>query len=148
MIIRVLLIAAGVVLLLTVVSLVDVLGSPRGTVRILPRWAWGGLVLILPVLGAVLWWTMGRPWGRAAAAPAEAAGPGPGSAGGAGTPAGAGGPGRKPPAGPFASDPDRFLQGLSPEERIQRLEEELSRLDHEDEEDRRRRDGGDARDAG
>lgn len=142
MIIRVLLIAAGVVLLLTVVSLVDVLGSPRGTVRILPRWAWGGLVLILPVLGAVLWWTMGRPWGRAAAAPAEAGGPGPESVGGAGTPVGHG----KPPAGP--SDPDRFLQGLSPEERIQRLEEELSRLDHEDEEDRRRRGGGDARDAG
>lgn len=38
----------------------DVLRTPRGDVRALPKWLWMIIVLIIPIIGGVLWLLLGR----------------------------------------------------------------------------------------
>jgi len=40
---------------------VDVVRTPRGEARALPKWLWLIIVLILPIVGGVLWLILGRP---------------------------------------------------------------------------------------
>lgn len=42
-------------------ALVDCFLAPRGNVRVMPKAVWVLLILILPVVGAVLWFIFGRP---------------------------------------------------------------------------------------
>lgn len=51
---------------LTVYALVDVVQSPPARVRTMPRLAWAGVILLLPVVGAVAWLLTGRPSGGGA----------------------------------------------------------------------------------
>ncbi len=53
-------------LLLAVVvwALVECLQTPSAQVRTLPRLAWVAVIVVLPVLGAVGWFVLGRPTGR------------------------------------------------------------------------------------
>ncbi|WP_150239181.1 PLDc N-terminal domain-containing protein [Nocardiopsis quinghaiensis] len=44
-----------------VYALFEVIGSDPGSVRLLPKPAWTVVVLLLPKLGALLWFALGRP---------------------------------------------------------------------------------------
>lgn len=65
---------------LLVYCLIDCWRSPSGRVRGLPRWAWGTLILLAPLVGGIAWLVAGRPRanprhdvrGLAAAAPSLA----------------------------------------------------------------------------
>lgn len=57
-----------------VYAFIDVLTTPAGAVQRGPKWLWAIAVLVLPILGAVLWFIAGRPprrrrSGRAVTAP-------------------------------------------------------------------------------
>lgn len=43
-------------------ALVEVIGSSRS--RVMPRWAWALVTLLVPVIGPVLWFAGGRPQRR------------------------------------------------------------------------------------
>lgn len=43
---------------------IDVLFTPDGAARNLPKLAWVFLVLLLPLVGSVAWLVAGRPWNR------------------------------------------------------------------------------------
>ncbi|KOX12178.1 hypothetical protein ADL05_21960 [Nocardiopsis sp. NRRL B-16309] len=110
---------AYLALLLTVASLTfwvyvlfDVIGSDSGAVRLLPKPAWAVVVLLLPKVGALLWFVFGRPRRGAVAA---AVPPGP------------------PPAFPEYEHPNR-ARGATP-----RDDEEFLRRCRERAEDQRRR---------
>jgi hypothetical protein len=51
----------GAVFVVVLYAFIDVLQTPSGRVRTLPKWLWAVLVLIIPVLGAVGWFLLGRP---------------------------------------------------------------------------------------
>jgi hypothetical protein len=40
---------------------VDVVRTPSGSTRTLPKWVWLLVVVVLPLLGGVLWFIVGRP---------------------------------------------------------------------------------------
>lgn len=48
-------------LAVTVYAFFDVLMTPRERVRTLPKWFWVVVVLVLMILGALLWFFLGRP---------------------------------------------------------------------------------------
>ncbi|GAA4677605.1 PLDc N-terminal domain-containing protein [Frondihabitans cladoniiphilus] len=50
---------------LFVYALVDCLSADRPRFRVLNKPFWVVVIIVLPVIGAVLWLTMGRRWGRA-----------------------------------------------------------------------------------
>jgi hypothetical protein len=54
---------AGVLLALALYIwfIVDVLRTPRGDVRVLPKFVWLILVVLIPLLGGLLWFIAGRP---------------------------------------------------------------------------------------
>jgi Phospholipase_D-nuclease N-terminal len=52
------------VLALWIFSFIDVLLTPEGACRNLPKLAWVFLVLLLPLLGSIAWLVAGRPWNR------------------------------------------------------------------------------------
>ena len=56
------------ILVLTISAFYDVLATPRGAARRLPRWAWA-IVAFLPVIGPGLWVLFGRPRRRRTPAP-------------------------------------------------------------------------------
>jgi len=84
-------------------AFIDVLQSRGSDVRTFPRWVWALVVVLLPVLGAIGWFILGRP--RRAAA--------------------GGGPGRR--RGPVAPDDDpaflRELQDKAWSERMKKRRE-------------------------
>lgn len=92
-----------------VFSIVDVAMIERHRVRALPKTAWIVIVVILPVVGPLLWLTLGRE-GRGTASGSRAVAP---------------------------DDDPAFLGGLQADarldqdERIRRLEQELAELDDE-----------------
>jgi hypothetical protein len=88
---RVLPVVLGLALL--IYGLVDCLQADRRAVRLLPRWGWLLLIVVIPFVGSVCWLVLGRPVG--------AASPGRGRAASAG---------RSAPRGP-EDDPD-FLARL------------------------------------
>ena len=61
--IRVELLGGLVVLALWVWCLVEVIGTPEGAVRNLPKVGWLLLVLLFPLAGSVAWLVAGRPQG-------------------------------------------------------------------------------------
>lgn len=89
---------------LTVYALVDLFITANQRLRAFPKPVWIALVVVLPVIGPVLWLTVGKTRGAR---------------------------GRGPVA---PDDDPRFLGtiGESADERIKRLEEELRKLDEED----------------
>ncbi|AJM78159.1 PLD nuclease N-terminal domain-containing protein [Rathayibacter toxicus] len=46
---------------ITVFAVIDSAMSNRYAVRALPRWAWFLVIILLPVVGVVLWFWIGRP---------------------------------------------------------------------------------------
>lgn len=44
-----------------VYAFIDVLMARPHTTRLAPKWLWAVAVLVLPLLGAVLWFVLGRP---------------------------------------------------------------------------------------
>lgn len=77
---------------ITLYALFDAIGSPKQDVRLLPKWLWIFLIVILWIGGAVLWFFLGRP---------SRSGQHGGSGGGRG--------GGAPPVGPD-DDPDFLTQ--------------------------------------
>jgi hypothetical protein len=57
------------VLALWIFSFIDVLLTPEGACRNLPKLAWVFLVLLLPLIGSIAWLVAGRPWNRVPGAP-------------------------------------------------------------------------------
>ena len=42
--------------------IIDVLRTPRGETRSLPKWLWLVLVVLVPLIGSALWLVLGRVW--------------------------------------------------------------------------------------
>ena len=108
---------------LLVFAVVDILVIDGGRVRGLPKYGWIGVVILLPLIGPLLWFLVGRErleersHGRYADAPAAPAAPS--------------GPGRR--FGPIAPDDDpdflgRISREQQQEERIRELEKRLDEL--------------------
>jgi len=101
---RALFIGIIVVIAISIFAIVDVLLTDKRRVRGIPKILWV-LVILLPVVGALLWFTLGKDRGRGRAVPRQTA---------------------------PDDDPD-FLRTLGSdreqEERIRRLEQELADLD-------------------
>ena len=51
---------AGINLALFIASLVDIIRIPDDRVRYLPKMAWIIVVILLPFIGSLLWWIIGR----------------------------------------------------------------------------------------
>lgn len=102
---RVLLILAVLALVFYVVSIVDCAVQPPNRHRGVPKSAWLAIIVVLPVLGGILWFVVGRGRRQTAAA-------------------------RRAP-----DDDPVFLGSIGSisdqDERIRRLEEELAQLDAE-----------------
>lgn len=63
------LVLVALVVVVTVFCAVDALMLDRLRIRGLPRWAWVLVVLLVPVVGSVLWLTVGRGRTRRTVAP-------------------------------------------------------------------------------
>ena len=107
--VRWIVIASVAAIAFTIYALVDLVVTPAQKVRAFPKPIWIAVIVALPVIGPVLWLTVGKSRnGRQKS----------------------GGTGRGPDDDPgFLGSIDR----KSSDERIRRLEEELRRLDEEDE---------------
>ena len=57
---RLIIILVAVAVALTVFSLVDAIVMDRFRVRGVPKGLWIFLILVLPIVGSVLWWSVGR----------------------------------------------------------------------------------------
>jgi hypothetical protein len=44
-------------------ALIDIITRPDDQVRYLPKLVWVFLVILLPVIGSIIWFTVGRDWG-------------------------------------------------------------------------------------
>jgi hypothetical protein len=55
---------AGVLLLIAlyIYFIIDVLRTPRGDTRSLPKFVWLLLVVLVPILGGLVWLALGRVW--------------------------------------------------------------------------------------
>ncbi|HJB62970.1 MAG TPA: PLD nuclease N-terminal domain-containing protein [Candidatus Microbacterium pullistercoris] len=53
-----------------VVSLIDIIRLDEARVRYLPKMAWIIVVILLPFIGGILWWTIGREYAPRPAKPA------------------------------------------------------------------------------
>jgi hypothetical protein len=110
---------AVAILALYIYAMLDLLRAPSGEVRLLPKWLWAIVVLLIFLIGPMMWLILGRPRAQYP--------PGGGDGGGGGS--GGRGPG---PRGPVAPDDDpEFLKRLDEQSWSVRME----RL-------RRERDGG------
>ncbi|WP_378144910.1 PLD nuclease N-terminal domain-containing protein [Cnuibacter sp. UC19_7] len=116
---RLLLVLVIIVVAFTIYALVDSLMLERSRIRGLPRWAWVLIVLLLPPIGGVLWFLIGRGAKRGAAPRPRVLGP--------------------------DDDPD-FLGTMraptrSPvdDERLRELEQQLSDMDDEQDNGRKER---------
>lgn len=102
---RIILIIAIVLIALDIYAIADVLMTPRQRIRSLNRFLWVAIILLVTPIGAVLWLTMGKF--------------------------------RRNPNGEIFLAPDddpnfRVPDSETVDERIARLEEELRKLDDED----------------
>lgn len=52
------------VLVILVIALIDVITRRDDQVKHLPKWAWVFFIVFLPLIGSVLWFTLGREWDR------------------------------------------------------------------------------------
>ncbi|RWZ61557.1 PLDc_N domain-containing protein [Labedella populi] len=46
-------------------ALIDIITRPDDQVRYLPKLVWVFLVILLPLVGSIIWFTVGREWGAA-----------------------------------------------------------------------------------
>lgn len=46
-------------------ALIDIITRPEDQVRYLPKLVWVFLVILLPLVGSIIWFTVGREWGAA-----------------------------------------------------------------------------------
>ncbi|HHW51269.1 MAG TPA: hypothetical protein GX406_07390 [Pseudoclavibacter sp.] len=90
-------------LVLAIVALADCALSVRDSVRTLPKAVWVVIVVVLPIVGPLLWFFLGRPSARQLASAATS----------------------RP------DDDPGFLEGLDAQQRVRKLEEELARLERE-----------------
>jgi hypothetical protein len=107
MIARVLVIGSFAVAAIMIYAIVDVAISPAARVRSIPKPAWFVVIVLFPLIGAILWFFLGRPRknsGAPDAPPKDVVD-------------------RPTTTGPFSTE--------SVDDRIARLEEELKRLDDE-----------------
>jgi hypothetical protein len=93
----------------TIFAFIDCIMTSQTRVRALPKFLWGAIILLIPVIGGVLWFAIGKD--RSSHLPAQ-----------------------QQPRGPVAPDDDpAFLRRLGEdkerEERIRQLEERLAELD-------------------
>ncbi|KIC60008.1 PLD nuclease N-terminal domain-containing protein [Microbacterium hominis] len=56
---------ALLVFVIMVAALVDAITRRDDQVRHLPKFAWIVFIILLPLVGSVLWFALGREWGRA-----------------------------------------------------------------------------------
>ncbi len=103
-----LLVFGVVALVLDVFAIVDVVVIDRSRVRAFPKLAWILVIVLVPIVGALLWFTIGRDWRRNRGGERRVIAP---------------------------DDDPAFLRSLTAEEeqaeRIRRLEQELADLDDE-----------------
>lgn len=95
--------------------IIDVITTPAGQVRLLPKLAWLAIVVLLVEFGAIAWLFAGRPWNAKAMSPGA-----PRAGGGAGSGLGFSGTAtqRRRPARPSnPDDDDEFLAGLAEQQR-------------------------------
>ncbi|MCW3765241.1 hypothetical protein DM794_05250 [Paenarthrobacter ureafaciens] len=92
-----------VVLVVFVYALVDVIRTDRHATRGISKPAWIVVMIVLPVLGAILWFIFGRPYGKPSAQPV-----------------------RRYPTAP--DDDPEFLRNLELRRRNQAEEERLKKL--------------------
>ncbi|UTT38867.1 PLD nuclease N-terminal domain-containing protein [Glutamicibacter mishrai] len=59
--VRILIFAAVVSVALMIYTLIECSRAPKHLVRSLPKSAWAVVIIILPLVGAVLWFILGRP---------------------------------------------------------------------------------------
>ena len=109
MLARVLLVGSFVIVAVMIYAIVDVAVTPASKVRGLPKPLWFVVLVVFPLIGAILWFIMGK--GRRGATTKPV------------TPTDI--VDRGPTSGPFSTE--------SVDDRIARLEEELRRLDEEGE---------------
>lgn len=109
MLARVLLVGSFVIVAVMIYAIVDVAVTPASKVRGLPKPLWFVVLVVFPLIGAILWFIMGK--GRRGATTTPV------------TPTDI--VDRGPTSGPFSTE--------SVDDRIARLEEELRRLDEEGE---------------
>jgi hypothetical protein len=116
---RLLLVLVIIVVAFTIYALVDSLMLQKSRIRGLPRWAWALVIVVLPPIGGLLWFLIGRGSKRAAAPRTRVIGP--------------------------DDDPD-FLgtvrapaRTASDDERIREFEQQLSELDDEQDNGRQER---------
>ena len=118
----------GVLALVEVVLLVycvlNVITTPEGEVRHLPKLLWLLLVVVLPLVGGIAWLIAGRPQGAARSMPYK---------GNAGRPSPQGRPGRAQPSRP--DDDEAFLRSLRERAEQQRKKAEQERRAREPEGD-------------
>jgi Phospholipase_D-nuclease N-terminal len=62
-------VAVVLILVVYVYGLVDAIRTDRNATRSISKTAWIVVMVLLPLLGAVLWFTLGKPYGRLAAPP-------------------------------------------------------------------------------
>ena len=62
--VRLAVIAAIIVLALTIFSIIDCSRTPENQIRSLPKWAWLVIILFVPGIGALAWIIAGRPKGN------------------------------------------------------------------------------------
>jgi len=103
---RLLVVLVGVLVAFTVFTLIDLILTDKGRVRALNKPLWALVIIILPALGGILWLALGKARN---------------------------GPGKNPARSVAPDDDPTFLKGLNrdkeQDERIRRLEQELSELD-------------------
>ena len=54
---------SAVTFLVLLAALIDIITRPEDQVKHLPKLFWVVLVILLPFLGSILWFTVGREWG-------------------------------------------------------------------------------------
>lgn len=57
-------VAAVLTLVLFVVTLVDIIRRPDDQVRFLPKFVWLIIAILIPFIGSLLWWALGRDWSQ------------------------------------------------------------------------------------
>ncbi len=65
----------------TVYALIDALLAPGVRIRLLPKAVWVFVIVVLPLVGAVLWFGLGRPLRGSGGGSGSGSGPGPGRSG-------------------------------------------------------------------
>lgn len=102
---------------LWIFCLIDVITTPDGAQRNLPKIAWLLIVLLLPDVGSIVWLVAGRPWNTDPAMATKSRG------------AGVGSPGRAAARPTNPDDDEEFLAGLRAraEEQRRRAREQQDR---------------------